>query len=431
MIDITFLYKKYVEANLTICTDTRKIEQNSLFFCLQGANYDANTFAEQALAQGAKTVVTQRKELENVKGYYYAEDSLKMLQQLALHHRRMFNIPIIAIGGSNGKTTTKELLTNLMQQHFTLLSTPGNFNNHIGVPLTLLQLRPTHQFAIIEMGINHANEMTELCNIAEPTAGLLTNIGKEHLEGLGSIEGVAKAEGELFEYLQQKNGQIFVNYDDEWLKKMSIGIKAHFSYAQKDKDADRLFIPQQLNPNIKFQFEHLGIESALNGDYNFANIITAITVANFYGIEASAIKKGIENYVPNNLRSQWKKTEKNLLLIDCYNANPTSMELAIKNFAATSNFAKTYIVGDMLEMGTYADEEHKGILNLLKKLMTEADKVICIGSIFSQFSQLYPFSFYNNVGQLIETLPISPILNQTVLIKASRGTQLDKIINLL
>jgi len=430
MIKIEEIYKVFLQSGQNISTDNRKDIKGTLFFCLKGDNFDANKMAETAMVKEPIAVVTERLDLIGIEGYIIVNDALKTLQALATFHRRALALPIIAIGGSNGKTTTKELLYAILKEQFSVYATPGNFNNHIGVPLTLLQIRNKHEMAIVELGINHPLEMTELCQIAEPNFGLLTNIGKEHLEGLGDLEGVAKAESELFDYLLKNDGFAFINLDDPWIKNMSKRLPLKHTYSIESEIADTYIKAQTLVPNIQFNFENESINSSLSGDYNFANIVSAIAIAKHFKVTKNNVKKGVEQYIPSNSRSQWIKTNTNNLLVDCYNANPTSMELAIKNFDQLDHENKLFVIGDMLEMGSFAKSEHLAILNQLKEI-AKPNKVFCVGETLSQFAEDFDFQFYMNSELLANHFENNAINDAYILLKASRGVKLEKIIPFL
>jgi UDP-N-acetylmuramoyl-tripeptide--D-alanyl-D-alanine ligase len=425
---IETIYSCFLAANQSICTDTRKDVEGSFFVCLTGENHDANLKAESAKKAGAKYVLTNRKDLEGKSGFIIVKDPLLTLQNLATHHRNELGLPVIAIGGSNGKTTTKELLFAIFKTTYNTHVTPGNFNNHIGVPLTLLQLRKKHEVAIVELGINHPSEMTQLCKIALPNEGLLTNIGKEHLEGFGSLEGVAKAESELFDYLLKTNGLCYINTDDTWLMNMSKRLPHKVTYGiNLLADFDINF--EALNPAISFELGGVKVSSLLSGDYNFSNILAAIAVAKKHDITDENIAKGIKSYVPKNNRSQWADTKRNKVLIDCYNANPTSMELAIINLDQMEAEPKYFFIGDMLEMGNHAETEHKNILELALKISNKSKIFVFVGDEFSKQGSKYPFTFFTNTDECNSWLEkMAPIENSLILLKASRGIKLESIL---
>lgn len=425
------LYNCFLDANQQICRDTRKNVTDSFFVCLKGENHDANLIAEKAKEAGAKYVLTNRSDLKGKQGYLIVEDTLNALQGLANYHRKQLGTPLIAIGGSNGKTTTKELLYSVLSKHLSVHATPGNFNNHIGVPLTLLQLRKEHDLGIIEMGINHPDEMTELCNIAEPNEGVLTNIGKEHLEGFGSIEGVARAESELFDYLLKNEGLCYINLDDQWIESMSKRLPNKKTYSI-EKEADVHYTATEVNPRISLSYHGNPIQSVLSGTYNYSNIITAIAIAEQHNIPKELIAKGISSYIPSNNRSEWKATENNEILVDCYNANPSSMVLTIQNVLEMPNPEKLFIIGDMLEMGSFAEPEHINILNLAKQHASTSTHFIFIGPEFGKQKGAYAFAFFNDTSECIAKMKGDALLkNKLVLLKASRGIKLEDLLTIL
>ncbi|MDR0828900.1 MAG: UDP-N-acetylmuramoyl-tripeptide--D-alanyl-D-alanine ligase, partial [Prevotellaceae bacterium] len=340
-----------------ICTDTRKIAEDSIFFALKGDNFDGNNYAEDALNKGSAFAVVDNACVVKDRRYILVDDVLKTLQELANFHRKQLKTKIIAITGTNGKTTTKELTSAVLAKKYNTHFTQGNLNNHIGVPLTLLQLTDNHEFAVIEMGANHPNEIARLCEIAEPDFGLITNFGEAHLEGFGSLEGVIKAKTELFDFIRQKKGRIFLNLADEKMTENSAGINS-ISYGLNETRADISGHLTEDNPFVtlawnspRFSVVTQKIATKLTGNYNAENLLAAIAIGLFFEVEVKDICAALENYTPKNNRSQYKKTEKNELIIDAYNANPTSMNAALDNFCAMNFAHKTAILGDMLELG--------------------------------------------------------------------------------
>ena len=425
-------YKIFLQHPI-ISTDTRKIEKGSLFFALKGERFNANTFAEQALEQGAAYVVIDDAAYKKSDKCILVDDVLTFLQNLAKYHRQQLQIPVIAIVGSNGKTTTKELIHSVLSKKFVTLSTPGNFNNHIGLPLTLLMIKPEHQMAVIEMGANHVGENAFLCEIAEPNFGLITNNGKDHLEGFGSIEGVAKSNSELYYYLLKNNGMAFVNAHDEWLLRMASRLENKKTYAGnfegKEKPADYVAFASQLQPNIEFNIQQSSsIASHLSGDYNFDNIIAAVALGLYFGMNEEEIKNGIEKYQPKNNRSQIIKTNNNTVYMDAYNANPSSMELALKNTAQMSNANKVFILGDMFELGAYAESEHKNIIQLCQDLKLE--NVMLVGSEFKKYNTS-AYTCFETTQEAKDYLTKSPLQDSFVFIKGSRGMKLETLLEAL
>lgn len=425
-------YKIFLQHPI-ISTDTRKIEKGCLFFALKGERFNANTFAEQAIEQGAAYVVIDEAAFKKSDKFILVDDVLSFLQNLAKHHRQQLQIPVIAIVGSNGKTTTKELIHSVLSEKFVTLSTPGNFNNHIGLPLTLLMIKPEHQMAVIEMGANHLGENAFLCEIAEPNFGLITNNGKDHLEGFGSIEGVAKSNSELYYYLLKNKGLAFVNAHDEWLLRMATRLENKKTYSGnfkgKEISADYAAFASQLQPNIEFNIQQSSnITSHLSGDYNFDNIMAAVALGLYFGMTEEEIKRGVEKYQPKNNRSQIIKTDKNTIYMDAYNANPSSMELALKNTAMMSNPNKVFVLGDMFELGAYAEAEHKNIIQLCKQLNLE--NVMLVGSEFKKYNTSNYLCF-ETTQEAKEYISKTPLQDSFVFIKGSRGMKLETLLEVL
>ncbi|MCF8447028.1 MAG: UDP-N-acetylmuramoyl-tripeptide--D-alanyl-D-alanine ligase, partial [Bacteroidia bacterium] len=339
--------------------------------------------------------------------------------------------PVIAIVGSNGKTTTKELITSVLQTKYNLLSTPGNFNNHIGLPLTLLMLKKEHQIAVIEMGANHVNENAFLCEIAVPSHGLVTNNGKDHLEGFGSMEGVIKSNAELFEYLEKHQGIAFVNCHDEVLMDKSKNIKTRVLYGnseqEKTSELETFIKANYFQPTINFQLQGLDINSPLSGDYNFDNILAAISIGLHFGLNQDEIKRGIESYSPKNLRSQLIEKESNRIFLDAYNANPSSMEASIRNFMAMPGENKVLILGDMFELGNFEEEEHQ---NMVQFCMNQNVKqAILVGKAFNKTQTNY--QKFETTPEVIEFLKSNPIANSFVFLKGSRGMKIESLVDVL
>jgi UDP-N-acetylmuramoyl-tripeptide--D-alanyl-D-alanine ligase len=415
----------------TICTDTRKIEQGCIFFALKGPNFNANAFAEEALGKEAAYAVIDEEQYKKNDQYILVDDVLTTLQELAKYHRKQLQLPVIAIVGSNGKTTTKELITSVLSQKYKVLATLGNFNNHIGLPLTLLQLTSAHQIAVIEMGANHVDENAFLCEIACPDFGLVTNNGKDHLEGFGSMEGVAQSNSELYYYLLKNNGLAFVNANDEWLMRMASRLDKKYTYAanaeQKNARADCVGVATSLRPTIQFQLLHssLSITSALSGDYNFDNIMAAVAIGKEFKLSEEEIKKGIELYEPKNNRSQVIKKQHNTIYMDAYNANPSSMEASLRNFSAMPFEGKIAIIGDMFEMGKYAEEEHSNMIELCKELKLE--EVILVGEEFNKQNKETSFASFKTTEEVVRYLQQRNLNDKNIFMKGSRGMKLENI----
>jgi UDP-N-acetylmuramoyl-tripeptide--D-alanyl-D-alanine ligase len=420
-----------------ICTDSRICPPDSLFFALKGENFNANAFALSALEKGCSYAVIDEAEYAIDERFILVDNVLDSLQQLATYHRKQLATPIIGITGTNGKTTTKELIAAVLKEKYNILFTQGNLNNHIGVPLTLLQLKPEHQLAVIEMGANHQGEIKALAEIACPDYGIITNVGMAHLEGFGSFEGVKRTKAELYQYIFKHGKAVFLNSGNENLVEMlsktglsidndrvhiySLSSKSHI-YGQIT--ACSPFLEMQCTVNQKDTFN---VDTQLIGAYNAENVLAAVAIGDYFGLEAEAIKNGIEKYTPQNNRSQLTVTAHNKLVVDAYNANPTSMGAAILNFAQMNVKAKTLILGDMLELGEQSKTEHQNIINLLQQ--NKFQNVLLVGNNFKTTNNSYP-CFYE-VSDLIGYLEEHPIRNEYVLIKGSRGIKLEKLLTIL
>ena len=419
------LYKLFKETT-GICTDTRNIQKESLFIALKGRNFNGNTFAENAVNSGARYAIVDEKEFVTNPKIFYVEDCLIFLQKLASLHRSKFTIPIVGITGSNGKTSTKELITTVLSKKFNTLSTVGNLNNHIGVPLTLLRMNNTHEMAVIEMGANKPGDIAELCDIASPTHGIITNIGKAHLEGFGDLNGVVATKKALYTTIQKKNGTIFFNADDPLLKSLLDQSTQNISYGKNTADIQGALI--ELNPFIKMKWNNLNFQSTILqtnmiGSYNFYNFLAAICIGDHFNVPSTAISDAITKFEPDNKRSQVLKTKKNTLIVDCYNANPTSMLSALESFKQFQHHQKIAILGDMLELGEDSIEEHEKILSYCDK---NEIKIILIGNIFVKLKKEGAF-------QSVEDFLANPIEfeNSAVLLKGSRSIELEKLISSL
>nr|NQU88980.1 UDP-N-acetylmuramoyl-tripeptide--D-alanyl-D-alanine ligase [Bacteroidota bacterium] len=421
------LFRKHPE----ISTDSRKNIPGSLFFALKGENFNGNTYAIDALDRGAAYSIVDDKTCANKPGCILVNDVLLTLQELAKHHRRQFDIPVIGITGSNGKTTTKELTGGVLKMKYNTLVTRGNLNNHIGVPLTLLRITGETEIAVIEMGANHPGEIAALCKIADPNHGIITNIGRAHLEGFGSFEGVAGAKGELYEHLINNTGSVFVNGDDQLLTNMAAGLKnITYSCAKRAVTRGRIIDSFPfLNIGYNSGNEEITIKTKLVGDYNLYNILAAIGIGSHFGVQPEAIREAIENYRPDNNRSQFLETKSNKIILDAYNANPTSMEAAIKNFMEYPLPDKMVILGDMLELGGESTGEHQQIIELL--IGAGFRKVILVGDIFSSIETPPDFYKFEDVKHAGEWIRKNPVKNRSILLKASRGIGLEKLLTLL
>lgn len=429
----TNLYQLFLACN-GVTTDSRNCNKGAMFFSLKGESFNGNTFAAQALANGCSYAVIDETEyaIEGDKRYIVVKDSLKALQQLANFHRRQFSGKVIGITGTNGKTTTKELMATVLSQKYNVLYTEGNLNNHIGVPLTLLRIKPEHEIAIIEMGANHPKEIALLASIAEPSYGIITNVGKAHLEGFGSFEGVIKTKGELYDFMRHNGlSTVFIDYDNPYLMKMSKGLNL-VAYGKEDF----LYVNGAItgnSPYLKFSWkngesqEKYEVNTCLIGEYNFLNALAAITVGYFLGITPTDINKAIESYIPQNNRSQLQETANNTLIIDAYNANPTSMMAALENFKNSTVENKMLILGDMRELGKESSIEHQKIIDYLTA--NSLNHVLLVGELF--MSTQHPFQAFKNVDDLIEALEKNQPKGMTILIKGSNGIRLNKVVDYL
>lgn len=426
---IEFIYKHYL-GSFHATIDSRTVKHGSIFFALKGESNDGNAFASKALQNGAALAIIDNPAYMT-EGCVLVENSLKTLQQLANYHRKNLKIKAFALTGSNGKTTTKELLFAVLSKKFRVKATTGNLNNHLGVPLTLLSLTPDLEYAIVEMGANHPGDIDELCRIADPNFGLITNIGKAHLGGFGGFQGVIKTKGELYEYLISKNGTIFYNSQnpiltDLLMKHGAISAIPYSKYIDVFSTLDN-----EQNPFLRVSLSEgqttTTIQTNLVGSYNLENVMAAYTVGRYFGIEHGIIKEAIEGYVPSNNRSQLIKTPKNTIIMDAYNANPTSMENALRNLASLKVDNKVAILGEMLELGEYSEEEHQRIVKLALSL--NFSKVIFVGCGFA--NHMGNLEYFTNAKACTEFLRKKPITNATILVKGSRGVMLEQVLEVL
>ncbi|QQL49515.1 UDP-N-acetylmuramoyl-tripeptide--D-alanyl-D-alanine ligase [Mucilaginibacter ginkgonis] len=429
------LYRIYLQ-HPQISTDTRKILPSSLFFALKGDKFDANAFAEQAIAAGAAYAIIDDAKYRVSEQYILVDDVLGKLQDLARYHRKQLTIPVIGLTGTNGKTTTKELINAVLSQRYKTYATQGNLNNHIGVPLSILSVTADHQMAVIEMGANHQKEIEMLCTISQPTHGLITNVGKAHLEGFGGPEGVKIAKGELYDYLQKTGGVIFANTGNEILAGMRNirGIDEVIGYGTNDNQEN--FINGKLisnTPYVVLQWQKQGgevseVATNLTGAYNMENILTAVCIGSFFDMTDAEINAGISGYTPGNNRSQITKTATNVLICDYYNANPSSMALAIENIATMDAANKVMILGDMFELGDDAPAEHRSIIE--KAISAPASRRLFIGKAFYDQKDGFDAEFFSTTEEAINTLKDQPVTNATVLLKGSRGMALERLVEL-
>lgn len=430
--NVSILYQLFLKST-GVSTDTRKIEKGNLFFALKGPNFNANEFAAKALEMGASTVVIDEPAyfIEDDERYFIAEDALKMLQKLANHHRHQLSIPIIGLTGSNGKTSSKELLHAVLKKKFKTAATKGNLNNHIGVPLTLLEIKSEDEIAIVEMGANKQGDIQELCEIAEPTHGFITNIGKAHLEGMGGPEGVLKTKTELYQHLRANKGTVFINSQDPILSNMIKRFENPVLYPAKGDFCEVEF--HGANPFVKFSVEGVPGEylTSLIGTYNFGNIANALAVGKFFGVPMKDAVEGVVGYKPENMRSQLIEKRSNLIILDAYNANPSSMEGAIHTFGQMSGKNhKMIILGDMFEMGDYAEEEHRKLGEIVSEY--EIDKVCFTGKLIVSALEKAPKALYfPDPFSLRNWLQDSKIEDYLVLIKGSRGMKLESLVDFI
>ena len=411
-----------------VCTDTRNINKDCLFICLKGANFNGNTFAAKAIEAGAKYVIVDEEQYKTNDSIFYVPDTLVYLQKLATFHRSKFNIPIIGITGSNGKTSTKELINCVLSEKYNVLCTKGNFNNHIGVPLTLLNLKEEHEIAIIEMGANKFKDIEELCTIALPDYGIITNIGKAHLEGFINFEGVLKTKKELYISISKNSGTIVYNGDDDILAaNLPQGIKTISYGSSESSEIQGELIG--LSPFVQLKWKKEGyisptIQTNMIGKYNYYNFLAAISFGILFKIPEEKINNAIANYSPENNRSQVKKTENNTLILDCYNANPSSMRSAIESFAIIKDEDKILIIGDMLELGTDSVQEHFQIAELVKQLGL---KGYSVGPLFKSIKTDAFIQQFDHKNDTLLYLKENPITNKLILLKGSRGIGLETL----
>ena len=426
--NIEELYKLYLQ-HPYIQTDTRKLKAGDIYFALKGPNFNGNSFANQALDAGAAYAVVDEIEYATNNQCIYVDDVLQTLQSLAKHHRQQFDIPFIAITGSNGKTTTKELVTSVLRTKYKTYATHGNLNNHIGVPLTILGIPADAEMAVIEMGANHLKEIESYCEIAMPTHGIITNCGKAHIEGFGGVEGVRKGKGELYDYLRGNDGTVFRNADLDYLKNMAAGITHQVTYGSAD--ADYIGRPLMDDVFLKVAILNAGQETSipthLVGEYNFANVMVAVAVGFHFNITVDEAKDAISNYNPDNSRSQWLQMGSNHIILDAYNANPSSMRAAILNFAQTDLGHKILWLGGMKEMGTTERQEHTDLVNLIRNY--DWTQVILVGKEFDGLAGSY--THFHTSAEAKDYIAANKPQNSSILIKGSRGSKMELLLEAL
>ncbi len=414
------IYKIYRQHS-SIQTDSRKLRENDLFFALKGPNFNGNVFAKQALEKGAAFVFADEKTSFTDDRIIQTENVLETLQLLAKYHRQQFKIPFIAITGSNGKTTTKELLHAVLSSTFKTYTTEGNLNNHIGIPITILKVNTDAEMAVIEMGANHLKEIEGYCEYTMPTHGLITNIGKAHIEGFGSIKNVQKGKGELFEYIEKHDGIAFVNSDDAAVKELSKKIKNSVFYGSD------VNVETKSDPFLEINIggvNSMDIKTNLVGAYNLPNVLAAVCIGRYFKVPDEKIKTSVENYKPSNSRSQLIQKETNTIILDAYNANPGSMKAAIENFAAIKSDKKILLLGSMMELGAESEKEHEAIISIIDKYKWK--DVVLVGNNFRNI--IHKYINYDNALQVREWLHLQNPQNAHILIKGSRSMQMEKVL---
>ena len=421
------IYELYKKA-YSITTDSRNISKDCIFVALKGEHFDGNDFALQVAEEGiAAGVIADRKDLPKHDRLFVVDDSLKALQELAKHHREQLGLPIIGITGTNGKTTTKELISAVLSKKYNIIYTQGNFNNQLGVPLTVLRIKPDAEMAVVEMGASHPGDIDELTNIGEPNYGIITNIGRAHLRDFGGYEGVIKTKNEMYQYIGAHKGILFVNKDNELLMSLANNINKVTYGTGNDADVKGKML--SANPYLSVEWNGYKIDTQLVGDYNFENVLAAICVGKYFKVAENDIVEALSSYCPTNNRSQVIETGKNRVVMDAYNANPTSMSYSIKNFRNICKDDNLLILGDMLELGEESQQEHQTIVKLLQELKFK--NVCLVGEEFSKVSEHSKFSIFENVEALIEYLANHPISGFDILVKGSNGIHLNKIIDSL
>ncbi|MCG7281386.1 UDP-N-acetylmuramoyl-tripeptide--D-alanyl-D-alanine ligase [Chryseobacterium taklimakanense] len=416
-------YSIYQNAGKVVI-DNRKIEKGDIFFAFSGENFNAATLAEKAVDDGASAVIVEQKEFENPdKNIFCVPSTLQFLQDLSRYHRSKIAVPVIGLTGSNGKTTTKELISAVLSEKYNVQYTYGNLNNHIGVPLTLLSIRPEHEIAVVEMGANHQKEIEFLCSVARPNFGYITNFGKAHLEGFGGFEGVVKGKSELYDYLIANQQTVLVNKNDGLQVEKTKNYEKTITFGSSDADYNFEKFSEDNFVGLIYQGERA--QTRLTGDYNFTNLCAAAALGFHFGLNFKQIKSALESYTPTNMRSQVMEKDGKTLVLDTYNANPSSMSASLQNFKSFGG-TKTIIIGDMLELGEESKAEHQNILELAKSMGFE--NLITVGN---SFKEVNPERGFANTAELTEYLKTNKITSKNILLKGSRGVALEKIIDFL
>lgn len=424
--NIEELYKIFLQ-HPSVETDTRKLKAGDIFFALKGPNFNGNDYASQALQAGAAFCVCNEAKKSYDERIVLVEDVLSTLQQLAKFHREQFKIPVIAITGSNGKTTTKELIHEVLSSSFRTYTTVGNLNNHIGIPLTILRIKSDAEIVVIEMGANHQKEIKGYCQYTLPTHGLITNCGKAHIEGFGSEEGVRKAKRELFDYLRKNGGVAFVNNDYSYLKEMSRGIEKIITYGHQDADVTGKILNQDgfLEISLTNVDKIHSVNTKLIGDYNLPNLLAAVCIGRTFNVSAEKIKSALENYNPGNSRSQLVEKDSNKIILDAYNANPSSMKAAIENFAKMPGDNKMLILGGMMELGDTSKAEHNAVIKLIS--LYKWQEVVLVGKDYENHHDSYVY--FTNINEAKEWFENHKFQKTQILIKGSRGMQMEKLLD--
>lgn len=427
-IGIEKLYTRYLESGI-VSTDTRKISPGSVFFALKGDQFNANEFADEALQKGASYVVVDEKKFEKSDRHLLVTSSLEALQQLARYHRDKLKIPVIALTGSNGKTTSKELANAVLNKKFKTYATKGNLNNHIGVPLTILAIDQSIELAVVEMGANHLGEIALLCDIANPTHGFITNIGKAHIGTFGGFENIIRGKSELYNHLLAHKGVVFINSLNPLLINLSKYFKNPICYPAKDDYYHAELI--SADPLVRIKADNGDeVDTQLFGGYNFENIAAALCLGKYFGVEPRLANQAVEEYVPGNMRSQVMQKGTNTIILDAYNANPSSMQAAIENIALMKAEKKVLILGDMFELEDEADREHQAMGKLIKEKKFE--NIYLCGALFKAAMREIPHArYFAKKEELIAELKQYPVMNATILVKASRGIGLETIVEFL
>lgn len=422
--EIGSIHKIFLKSN-GVSTDSRKVKKNDIYFSLKGPNFNGNEFAKSAIEKGACYAIVDQKEYVIDKSYILVEDCLKTLQNLANYHRKNSKAKIIGLTGSNGKTTSKELIFSVLKNEFKTIATTGNLNNHIGVPLTLLSIKEDTEIAIIEMGANHLKEIETLSNIADPDYGYITNFGKAHLEGFKNLEGVIKGKSELYNHLINKSRLIFINNRDKKQVELTKEYSNKFTFGEQNSDS--IFSVKSINPTINISIDNILIESNLFGQYNIDNIAAAICIGKYFNLDNENIKAGIERYIPENNRSQIIKKGSNKIILDAYNANPTSMQLALSSFNDMKEEKKIVFIGDMFELGENSHQMHQEIVYTVEKM--NFDQTFIIGDLFNKTKHSSNIKSFKNLNDLKGNM--DEISNSAILIKGSRGMKLENILDFI